>query len=146
MENYTLRGPHGVWHFRSNGLPPGWAIPPGTVAARRTSVGPRVLAGPNYDGTVNSITAALLYNPIRRSVRYEVLVYMIQHPHWINGRFLIDNFGTEALRRVREIRENLGWPVIERSRSRGVWQYRMDLSQARQVRIWRRRYTQPRSA
>jgi len=45
---------------------------------------------------------------------------------WVNGNNLTVG-GAEAKRRVRELRYEHGWPIEERSRGRGVWDYRMNV-------------------
>ena len=83
--------------------------------------------GPNWNGFGDSLAAALEYESIRDSTRWVILRYLILHNHeWISGRTLEEIGGTEALRRVRELRRDFGWPIEDRSRGKGVWDYRLN--------------------
>lgn len=114
-----------VFDFRAE---PNFPVGPvsGVVVVRTIKNG-GVQPGPNYDGTWNSVEAAMLYEPVRASTRWEILKYLIElNTVWISGRELDEKFGTEALRRVRELRYNYGWPIEERAVSKGAWEYRMN--------------------
>lgn len=91
------------------------------------TVGP---AGPNYDGTPGSILAALLYQPVRGNQRWLVLKHLIRNnQQWVSGGILTHAYGSEALRRWRELRDPFDWPVDRRPppQGRGVWEYSINL-------------------
>lgn len=145
MENYVVSDGTREWHLRANGLPPPWIrailLTGGAVCARRTTKRIPRRSGPNYDGTYNSVLAAHRYAKIRSTVRSQLLRHYVTNANmWLSGRTLIDQFGTEALRRSRELRESYGWPIIERPAGKGVtWEYCMDLSTMQRVITLKRR-------
>jgi hypothetical protein len=83
------------------------------------------VVGPNYDGTWNSILAALEYEAVRGTVMWKCWRHLwIRNRQWVPGRDLLVH-GSEALRRVRDLRK-LGWPLRERpGETLGPWDYRL---------------------
>jgi hypothetical protein len=87
-------------------------------------------AGPNYDGTLNSIEAALRYEPWRKQMRGRVLRYLFDHADtWVHGDDLVSVGGAQADRRVRELRgAPYGYPILVRPpKGGGRWEYMMQL-------------------
>lgn len=98
-----------------------------------TGPGTRRPLGPNYDGSSNSIMAAQMYKSYRRPVAWLVWDYLYaRNTQWTNGRLLDERFGTEALRRFRDLRY-LNWPVQCEPRGKGPWWYRLDLATPRRI-------------
>lgn len=103
-----------------------WASRPQT---NRLTV-PRPYTGPKYDGTVNSITAALIYERYRTTCRALVFRHLVANANvnWVNGKELKAIGGGQADRRARELRDPQsggGFPIKMRSRGRGDWDYMM---------------------
>lgn len=126
MRNYELTLDGVVYDIRGDALPTG-SVGPAVIKLRtvkKTSIAP----GPNFNGTWNSIQAALIYEPVRANVRWEILRYMLKrNTVWLEGRVdLVDQFGTDTLRRIRELRDDYRWPIEEKARKRGAWWYRMN--------------------
>ena len=127
MRNYELIVNGVVYDIRGDALPTGTFN--GSVSIYlRTVKKASVAPGPNFDGTWNSIQAALIYEPVRANIRHEILKYMLKrNTVWLEGRTdLVGVFGTDALTRVRELRRVYGWPIEEKSRKKGAWWYRMN--------------------
>lgn len=126
MRNYELTVDNDVYDIRGDNLPTG-RLTPRVRIDLRTVKKASITPGPNFDGTWNSIQAALLYEPVRANVRWVILKHMLRNNTvWLVGTELVDRFGTDALRRVRELRDDYRWPIEERSRPRGAWFYRMN--------------------
>lgn len=139
--NYVVTDGVTEWHCDSTfGPPPQSALAPGWQSYRRRNKRAATRPGPNYDGTYTSILAARRYETVRPTVRWRLLVHYIDHANvWIPGRDLTDLFGTEALRRSRELHETYGWPIVKRPVGRGAtWEYLMDLSGLQRVIVVRR--------
>jgi hypothetical protein len=92
------------------------------IAQRRT--------GPNYDGSANSILAAIAYAKVHQTVLWRIWEHMYAECGvFISGRVLIDLHGTAALERVRELRHKYGWPIESKQVGPGVWWYCLNLRQ-----------------
>ena len=65
---------------------------------------------------------------MRANVRWDILKFLLnRNTVWQEGHAdLVNRFGTDALRRVRELRDDYGWPVEEKPRKQGAWWYRMN--------------------
>jgi hypothetical protein len=129
--NYVLTDPYGnefdLWGEQG--------IPDGPYDLRYNNAKrPAKPLGPNYDGTWSSVQAALLYNPVRRPAMWQVFRHLYYAGARVSGRILIDAYGTEALRRQRDLRDKLGWPIMREAPhgangmpTRGVWEYWLEL-------------------
>ena len=90
-------------------------------------------SGPNYDGSPNSIRAALLYEAVHPSTLWGVWRFLYANNGvFVSGAVLIDRFGTAALERVRELRHAYGWPIEAKSPDGpGVWSYCLNVPRLR---------------
>ena len=128
MRNYELTIDGEVYDIRGENLPTGRVTASQVRIDLRTRKKASIAPGPNYDRTWNSIEAAMIYEPARANIRWVILKFMLRNnTTWLDGHAdLVDTFGTDALRRVRELRDDYRWPVEERPRKKGAWWYRMN--------------------
>lgn len=125
-QNYTLYINGRAFEIQAERLPTGLFAD--VEVMPRTTKGKGVTPGPNYDGTYNSIQAAMEYESVRSDLRWRTNRYLLSHNGvWIAGKELTAQFGSEGLRRLRELRHDYGWPIEARSRGRGQWDYRMNI-------------------
>ncbi len=107
-----------------------------SITLRRTKR-PQRHVGPNYDGSYNSIRAALLYTRVHPTARWLVWKHLYdRRGTWVPGDELMA-YGTAALERVRELRHAFGWPIEAQSPPQGigVWHYRLILPRPRLIKI-----------
>lgn len=120
--------------LRADAPIPAKYLAPGIVCVPHTAVGANSgQPGQNWSPSdpINSVLGALLYEPVRHNARWQILKHLLRQRNvgsgWVSGADLITKYGTEALRRVRELTNDFNWP-IDQQRPRvgvGVWDYRV---------------------
>lgn len=114
-------------------------LPEGTyqvTTTKRTHKIAQRKVGPNYDGSYNSIWAAILYAQVHDDSLMNVWSHLYdQRGQWVSGGDLL-TYGTAALERVRELRLKYGWPIETKppASGTGVWLYRLVLPPPRIMR------------
>ena len=129
---YALSKGGMTWEVSAASEPPSWLRMAGvSVEAMQSAGSEDAPLGPNYDGSANSVRAAILYEPRRVNNRHKVLVYLLRNTHrWVPNSELRSVGGGSADRRLRELDEQ-GWPIARRPPQDSVgseWGYCLDLS------------------
>jgi hypothetical protein len=117
----------------------GGALPLGqhvvSITLRRTKRATKHV-GPNYDGSYNSIQAAILYAQVHQNCLGGVWRHLYdRRGQWVLGTDM-RTYGNAWDVRVRELTDKYGWP-IERliPNHPGVWSYRLVLPRPRLIKI-----------